>query len=176
MLITVTRLDGDGRYETRITRDDGVSYSLRGVGHNFELPHDLAHFVIERALQIDTGFWGSIADGAVFPTMRYEGGRRKPHANERSKAVMKANSRKLTAAEVLVSVFNDAIEQGHGEASPVLLARLREHCGQGQEVPAAIRARISHVYSGYGELLALWNNTPVACTLSVQWKSKSQCR
>jgi hypothetical protein len=174
MLITITRLDSDGRYETRITRDDGVSYSLRGVGHNFELPHDLAHFVIERALQIDTGFWGSIADGAVFATMKYEGGRRKPHATERSKAVMKANSRQLTAVEVVVGVFNDAIEQGHGEASPILLARLKERCGQGQKIPAAIRDRVSHVYSGYRELLALWNNTPVAGTLGLQWKSKGK--
>jgi hypothetical protein len=37
-------------------RDDGVIYSLQGVGHNFELPHEVMHFVVESALRLPTGF------------------------------------------------------------------------------------------------------------------------
>jgi hypothetical protein len=44
MKLTITRLDEDGRYETMITRDDGVRFSVKGVAHTFAIPHDLAHF------------------------------------------------------------------------------------------------------------------------------------
>jgi hypothetical protein len=56
MILTVKRLDNDGRYETLIARDDGVTFSLLGVAHNFAIPHDVAHFVIENALRLDAGF------------------------------------------------------------------------------------------------------------------------
>jgi hypothetical protein len=94
MILTVKRLDSDGRYETLIARDDGVSFSLLGVAHIFAIPHDVAHFVIENALRLDAGFWGSIADGAVFPTMRYESGRRKPKAAETIKSSIERERKK----------------------------------------------------------------------------------
>lgn len=170
MMLTVTRLDSDGRYKTQITRDDGVIFSLRGVGHTFAIPHDVAHFVIEKALGLPAGFWGSIADGAVFPTMNHESGRRKPKAAERSKAIMKTNARKLVEAEVLVRVFNDTIEQGHRETSTVLISRLRERCCQGQEPSLAMQAQIPKVYLAYHEVQSNWNNTPVGGMLMLNWK------
>jgi hypothetical protein len=176
MILTVTRLDSDGRYKTLITRDDGVIFSLRGVGHNFAIPHDVAHFVIEKALGLHAGFWGSIADGAVFPTMNYESGRRKPKAAERSKAVMKANARKLVEAEVLVRVFNDTIEQGHRETSSVLVSRLRERCCQGQEPSLATQAKIPKVYLAYHDVQSNWNDTPVGGMLSLNWESNRMPR
>src|SRR5882757_6287432 len=71
MKMAVRRLDRDGRYVTSIARDDGVTFSMQGVGHNFAIPHDVAHYVVEKALGLDRGFWGSVADGAVFPSMTY---------------------------------------------------------------------------------------------------------
>jgi hypothetical protein len=35
-----------------------------------DLPHDLATFVIERGLEVRHGFWGCIADGATFRSLR----------------------------------------------------------------------------------------------------------
>jgi len=66
MLLVFTRLD-ERRYVSRITRSDGVSFLINGVGYMFQIPHDLAHFVIEDALQLSNGFWGSVAAGAVLP-------------------------------------------------------------------------------------------------------------
>src|SRR5690606_17079248 len=34
-----------------------------------DLPHDLATFVIEEALGIERGFWGSVAEGATFRSL-----------------------------------------------------------------------------------------------------------
>src|SRR6185437_2315766 len=113
MQLTVKRLTPEGHYETAITRADGVSFHVKGVAHAFAIPHDLAHLVVERALQLDSGFWGSVADGAVFKSMTYIAGRRKPKAAARSDAVHKANAGQLSEAEILVRLFNDAIEQGH---------------------------------------------------------------
>ena len=119
MNLTITRLD-QGKYETLITRDDGVSYRLKGVAHMFAIPHDLAHFVVEKTLRLQHGFWGNIADGAVFKSMDHLGGRRKPKAAERSQNVLKAHVTELNEAEALVRMFNDTIEQGYPESSPVL--------------------------------------------------------
>lgn len=109
MLVVFTRLD-QRRYISRITRADGVSFLVNGVGHMFQIPHDLAHFAIESALPLANGFWGSIAAGAVFPSMTYIDGRRRPRAKERSTAVLKSDAAHLSEAEILVRLFNTAFE------------------------------------------------------------------
>src|SRR5713101_9459692 len=124
MKLTVTRLD-EGKYETVVTRDDSVSYRLQGVAHTFAIPHDLAHFLVEKTLGLHRGFWGNVADGAVFKTMTYIDGRRKPKATERSESLLKNSAPQLNEAEALVRIFNDTIEQGHDERSPVLHERLQ---------------------------------------------------
>src|SRR5437588_10063747 len=125
MQLTVTRLE-EGRYETVVVRDDGVSYRVKGVAHMFAIPHDLAHFLVEQTLRLRHGFFGNVADGAVFKSMTHVEGRRKPKAAERSAALLKQNAAALNEAEVLVRIFNDTIEQGHAASSGVLERRLHE--------------------------------------------------
>jgi len=172
MKLTVKRLDERGKYETLIARDDGVTFSMRGVGHNFAIPHDIAHFVVERALRLDCGFWGSVAVGAVFPTMTYVSGRRKPKAAERSKALLKANARKLVEAEVLVRIFNETMERGYRENSTWLHKSLQEHSSPPIERSRSIsQAQISTVFADYGRIVSSWNDTPVGGTLQLVWES-----
>jgi hypothetical protein len=170
MKLSVTRLGRDGRYQTLVTRDDGVTFRLHGVAHAFAIPHDLAHYVVEMVLGLDGGFWASVADGAVFPSMTHVGGRRKPKAAERSKSVLKANVRPLNEAEVLVRIFNDTIEQGHGEASPVLRGRLQERWAPPGYHPRDIPAeQIAQVFATYRDMLAKWRNVPVEGMLDLVW-------
>ena len=68
------------------------------------MPHDLAHFVIESGLGLQQGFWGCVASGAVHPGMAVVAGRRRPHATERSRAVLKTAGQRTTEAEHMVSV------------------------------------------------------------------------
>jgi hypothetical protein len=169
MKLTVTRLD-QGNYETDIIRDDGVSYRLKGVAHTFAIPHDLAHFVVEKTLRLERGFWASVADGAVFKTMDYIGGRRKPRAAERSENLLKSSAPHLNEAEVLVRIFNDTIEQGHAENSPVLQQRLRERLRRpGLESRSFGAAEISKVYAAYQDMLASWRELPVGGKLELRW-------
>jgi hypothetical protein len=170
MRIVVKRLDGEGRYETVITRDDGVSFRIQGVGYAFAIPHDLAHYLVEKALSIENGFWGSVACGAVFPSMTHLAGRRKPKATERSSALLKANARALIETEVLVRIFNDTIEQGHEENSTVLAGRLQDRlaCPRTKLHPISSRD-ISAVYSAYKALQQDWRTLPIGGTLTRRW-------
>jgi len=168
MKLTVTRFD-HGKYETVITRDDGVSYRLKGVAHMFAIPHDLAHFLVEKTLHLDRGFFGSIAGGAVFKTMDYIGGRRKPKAAERSEKLLKDNAAPLNEAEVLVRIFNDTIEQGRAETSPLLRERLRARLARPGLQRSFSDAEISQVYAAYQDMLTKWQKLPVGGTLELRW-------
>jgi hypothetical protein len=169
MKLAVKRIDRDGRYVTSIARDDGVTFSMQGVGHSFAIPHDVAHYVVEKALGLDRGFWGSVNEGAVFPTMSYLAGRRKPKAAERSGTVLKTNAAELSEAEVLVRIFNDTIEQGHGETSSVLAGRLAERRAASAGLRHISPAEISAVYAIYKDTLSRWQNTPVGGALELEW-------
>src|SRR5437762_7544958 len=93
--IVVTRT-AEGRSTTRVRRDDGVVLELPSYVPLHRLPHDLAHFVVERALGLTWGFWGSIAAGAIFGGMDVVPRRRTARIKERSRKVMKdASSRDL---------------------------------------------------------------------------------
>ena len=170
MLLRFTRLD-ERRYETVITRSDGVTYHVKGVGHMSTLPHDLAHFAVEQGLRITGGFWGSVADGAVFGSLTHVSGRRKPHAAERSKAVLKANRDELTATEILVGLFNQALEEGLGPESPELRDRLRRYIWTPprQRPRKFTDAEIVAVCSGWKRMLDLWREMAVGDTAELVW-------
>jgi hypothetical protein len=169
MKLTVTRFD-DGKYETVIMRDDGVSYCLKGVAHMFAIPHDVAHFVVEKTLHLDRGFWSCVADGAVFKTMRYLGGRRKPRAAERSEQLLKENAAQLNEAETLVRIFNDTIEQGHPASSRLLRERLQGRLARpGLKFRRFNDAEISEVYAAYADMLAKWKQLPTGGKIELRW-------
>ncbi len=170
MLLRLTRLD-ERRYETVITRSDGVTWHVKGVGHMSAIPHDLAHFAIERALRIRRGFWGSVADGAVFGSLTHVSGRRKPHAAARSAEVLKANKDELTATEILVGLFNQALEEGLGPESPVLRERLRRYLWtpHGHQPRQFTDAEIAAACAGWREMLALWQGLAIGGTLELVW-------
>ena len=64
MKIAMTR-SAERTCTTHVLRDDGVALELPSHAPLHRLPHDLAHFVVERALGLTSGFWGSIASGAI---------------------------------------------------------------------------------------------------------------
>lgn len=61
-----------------------------------DLPHDLYHYVIERALEIEYGFWGCVAAGGSFKTL----GRKQ---TPQGKAIVAAHLDELSRAEALVN-------------------------------------------------------------------------
>jgi hypothetical protein len=85
MHVTFPRLPDHERAYALVERDDGAWYRLYGGKAGPRLPHDIVRLVVERELDIRDGIWGGIAAGVVFESMRHVGGRRPPHAAERSR-------------------------------------------------------------------------------------------
>src|SRR5947209_4936616 len=84
--------EAERKVSAMVRRDDGVTVRVPGYGHVMPLPHDLAHFVVERELELEWGFWARVVAGAVFPGMAVVSGRRPPTANARSRAAPRRHS------------------------------------------------------------------------------------
>jgi hypothetical protein len=174
VLLELTRLD-NRRYETRITRSDGVTFLVKGVGHMGAIPHDLAHFAVERGLRLRRGFWGSVADGALFESLTHVSGRRRPHAEQRSKEVLKRNKGELTETEILVGLFNQAFEDGLKAESPELRMRLARYIwtAPGHKPRQFSSEEIAAVCAAWKEVDDLWMNLPVGSTMELVWPEAS---
>ena len=107
-----------------------------------QLPHDLAHFVVEEALGLESGFWGLVAKGATFASVA---GRRPTRPG---RELVRAHQANLAAAEGVVNAHLKAWLAG--QATPVaaalesMLARWRS-LNDGEELqlrwPASTRVR-----------------------------------
>lgn len=96
------------RYRSLFHRADGVTVELEGGSYNTvggphkEVPHDLAHLVVEDELDLAMGVWGVLAKGGLFRLATVAGGRQRPHAAKRGEAITKDATETLNQAEMLV--------------------------------------------------------------------------
>ena len=56
-------MKGDGRHRVVVTTEDRTA-QVAMSDYGEALPHELVHFVVERAMGIRFGFWGLLAHGA----------------------------------------------------------------------------------------------------------------
>ena len=110
MRIVFTRVSG-GECITVLHRRDGVVVEFPSYSRRWQVPHDLAHLVIERELLLATGLFGSLAAGAMFSNVRVVSGKPRHDAAARSRRILTANRRGLTVAEVLTGVLHQAVER-----------------------------------------------------------------
>jgi transposase len=82
--ITFTKT-GARSYEVVARRDDKVVVRVQTADRPQGLPHDMAHYLVERGLGFERGFWGAVAAGAVFKGMQVVSGRRSPHRSNRTR-------------------------------------------------------------------------------------------
>ena len=118
-------------------------------------------------------FWGSIADGAVFRSMTWLYGRRRPHATERGSAVINADGDALTAAEVLTSIFAGALEKDFNGDEIALAGEIHRRwttrpAGGGTDISgeAAIRT-----CAALRDMAERGRETPIGDSLTVAWHS-----
>lgn len=119
------------RYRSLLRRADGVEIAFDGgaynrVGGGAELPHDLAHLLVERELGLHQGVWGVLVAGGLFGHATVVAGRQPPHAARRSRAVIDAAGDAIMQAEILTRVVCDACAAG-GRFDP---ARARREIGE----------------------------------------------
>src|SRR5689334_1787457 len=95
-----------------VRRDDGVTLRVPSFDRTAPLPHDIAHYIVERELGLARGFWGRVAEGALFSGMEVVSGRQPVHAKERSQAILRDREQQGTEAEVLVGVLLTIMQRG----------------------------------------------------------------
>jgi hypothetical protein len=106
--------------QTAIRRDDGRCYSIPVFSVPRRLPHDLVHFAVEQALGWQTGFWGYVARGAVFPGMRQTAGRRPFHAERRARELIAPAKDLLGEAENLAATIENIVVNGLERNDPAI--------------------------------------------------------
>lgn len=170
MEVTFTRLAG-AAYSVSVLRSDGVTLSLRPAGASRALPHDLAHFVVESELGLEQGFWGCVAAGAVIPGLAVVSGRRRPHATERSHAVLRTAGQRPTEAEHMVKVVLEVAIGRMDERAP---SRALALINDGWRPPGRSRARIgpadlARVCNRVRQVKASWLELAAGEALTLAW-------
>ncbi|HKS69523.1 MAG TPA: hypothetical protein VJQ45_03835 [Ktedonobacterales bacterium] len=154
------------RVPSVVTRGDGVRLSVPVFGPLEPMPHDLVHFAVERELGLHEGFWGSVAAGAIFDGMHVLGGRQRPHAHERSRAVLKANQRGVPFAELLVELAVRVLKGERLENAPLPLDFPLAHTRADRD------ALIQRMRPAVEEMHDRWRGVPLGATLTVQWPER----
>ncbi|WCB92089.1 hypothetical protein DSM104299_00771 [Baekduia alba] len=156
-------------YYALARRPDGVVVHLRGGSYNrFEppLPHDIAHLVVERQLDLERGVWGTLEAGGLFPLASVHAGRQKPRASARGKDITKANSLDLNVAEVAVAAVCMIV---HGELphDDRAITRLTGHRRPSTLTPQAIPPLADRLREAAWQ----WRGVPVGGTLTLAWRA-----
>lgn len=155
---------GHQRAPSVVVRADGVRLSVPVFGPLQPIPHDLAHFVVERELNLQDGFWGSVAAGAIFEGMRVLDGRQPPHAHDRSRALMKANHHSILFSECLVDA---ALRAANGERH-VRLPAVVETVAERHGVDGGMILR--RLCPAVEEMCMRWRAIPEGGALHVTWR------
>jgi hypothetical protein len=165
--ITFTRT-GPRAYSTSVRRDR-ASFQLRNFDRASELPHDLAHYEVERALGLRHGFWGCVAEGATFQSMTLVQGRRQPAWAERSREVLRRHRGELTEAEALVGLMLELFGAGVDGDEDALRRRLARRWTPAHGGAAIGPADVRRACQALAEAAARWRALPTGGTLAVTW-------
>jgi hypothetical protein len=170
MDIKIEKLDAR-RSQSVVTRDDRVTVRVAGYGPSQPLPHDLVHFVVEKELGLRRGFWGSVADGAIFPGMTVLAGRQRPHARERSHALRKTNDRNLTEVEVIVGVLVELMRNNVSASSPYAVKAVTRCVTptKGSELRAITTANLQRTGEALAAMARHWSEVKVGDALVLRW-------
>jgi hypothetical protein len=154
--------------QTIVTRQDSVRLSVPVFGPLEPIPHDLAHYVVEKELGLRDGLWASIAAGAILEGMKVIFGRQRPHAKERSQAIQLTNHHGIMLAELAVGIVLDTIKGKplHSIGSPTMsLISHTDSVALVQKTRPAMEA-----------MIARWQAIPMGDALVVSWPDNQTVR
>jgi hypothetical protein len=175
MLVTFTRLSADGNLGVRAVRADGVVLAIEGYSRKGYIPHDMMHFVGEQAFGVTNGFWGSVADGALFKSLRVTSGKLRHDAWGRSKALIKANAEGLRLGELIGGPAYAAVERGWDlETAYKALVRTWTHF-QPKPLPYD-RELLRDAIMAFADAREQWQSTPVGGELELAWRQSERRR
>jgi hypothetical protein len=160
------------RYRSVLHRRDGLLVELDGGGYNKvggparELPHDLAHFVVEENLGLDAGLWGVLAAGGMFGHSKVIAGRRPPHAAKRAQAVVDRAGDRLSQAEMLTRAVCDLCLAGADRA----VGRLEAAVGDRWWSPAITADALAGACRDLRDSAVRWRELTPGQALRVAWR------
>ena len=160
------------RYRSILHRADGVEVELEGGSYNRvggprrEVPHDLAHLVIEDELGLEFGVWGVLAKGGLFRLARVVGGRQPPHAAERSRKVLREAGDRLMQAEMLTGAICRRAESGAPTA-----AQVRGDVGERWWSPAVTDDALTRAYRRLREGSEAWAALDPGGVMRLEWRA-----
>jgi hypothetical protein len=152
-------------------RSDGLVIELDGGGYNKvggegrEVPHDLAHFVVEDGLGLEAGLWGVLTAGGMFGHAKVIAGRRPPHSARRAQAVVDAAGDRLTQAEMLTRFVCDLALDGADRD----VGRLKAAAGE-RWWRETTPEQLSATCRALREKSVRWRDLRAGEALTVQWR------
>ena len=156
--------------ETVVERDDGVVVRSVQPLRGSRPPHDLVHFAVESALELGEGLWGCIAEGAEFKSFEHVSGRRRPHAGERSREILRAARRQLTTAEVLAGAVERLAHTGWQSDLPRLSREVERQLSNCEPPrPPISGERIAQACEVLRDHERRWAQLPVGHRLDARW-------
>ena len=180
MRITFWRFASGVDSYSEIERGDGAVFRMAEFTRGgARLPHDLRHLIVELELGVTDGIWGTIADGGMYASMRFAGGRRLPHdAARKSDALKKARHHRIGRAELFAN-----LAESIAALDPPTDAKVREIIRRqlavvplsepGQDPARVVELPPPHALVGAAAALRTaaenWAALPVGAELSYEW-------
>jgi hypothetical protein len=165
------------RYRSVLHRADGVEIELDGGSYNKiggpagEVPHDIAHLVVEDELGLEHGVWGILAAGGLFRGASVRAGRQRPHAARRGQEILRASVEQLNQAEVLTRAVCDLALAGSAD-----LARLRAATGRRWWSPTATDDALARAIRRLSAAGEQWAELAAGESLRGSWTQASSRR
>ena len=167
----------DARVVVKVERDDGAILETSSPGGHDRLPHDLIHYVVERELGIDDGFWARLAAGVTYKNFRVVAppvAKRSPSSPRRARR-SPLKRKGVLEAEVLVGIFHDiwdgTAEREWGSVRAFLdtiwSPRTRSRADELDD------ATIRRVCRALDETEAAWRRVGAGESLRVSWPQQS---
>lgn len=176
VIVSFTRLSPDGLHAVRIERGDGVVLSnARSRNRAGYIPHDMGHLVADQAFGLHDGFWGSVAEGALFGSLDVVEGKLRHDARVKSAAILKRNRLGLGLSEVLAGPPYDAVEHGWDlDTTCKAVARAWGYVRAGE--PPYDRAVVASAIDAFRQTRKAWEATPVGDSLCFEWQTQRRAR
>lgn len=152
------------RADGRVVEFQGGAYNKVG-GPDRQLPHDLAHLIVEDELGLDKGVWGVLAAGGLFAHARVVEGRQAPHPRRRSRAVIDEAGDEIMQAEILTRLVCDVA----AGLQPPDLPLLRKTVGERWWSDAVTRAALTRSRERLRAGAAAWARLAPGEPLEASW-------
>lgn len=162
----------DRRYRSLLHRPDGVDVCLDGGAYNRvggragEVPHDIAHLVVEDELGLRAGVWGVLVAGGMFGHATVVAGRRAPHATKRGRDVIARAGDHIMQAEILTRAVCD-LSAADADADP---GAIRRAVGERWWTDAVTRGALDRAHTRLRDAAERWADLATDEALAASWR------